>query len=719
DAYRVAKEAQDAARAFIESTYGKDRVFRVTFNEITKRAVQEAFKNPTQINMDLVYAQQARRVLDRIVGYKLSPLLWEKITRGLSAGRVQSVAVRLIVDREKEIEAFEADEYWKSQVLVAKPGAKEKDRFVAELRKIDGQTAKIPDYDAAETVRAALAQAAYRVLSVEEKQRTDSAKAPFNTSLLQQQASTRLRFSAKRTMVVAQQLYEGIELGDQGPVGLITYMRTDAYRVAKEAQDAARAFIESTYGKDWVPETPNTFKPRKGAQAAHEAVRPTDVTRTPDSLKDFLKRDQLRLYRLIWERFVASQMAPAKWAVTEINVEAGIHRLQARGRRLLFPGYLKVLKDEEKAGEEQGLPKVADGDDLEAHRIELSQHFTQPPSRFSEATLVRMLEKEGIGRPSTYAPIISTIQERGYVKLTERKFHATEIGVVVTDLLVQSFPEILEVDFTSQLEDDLDRIEEAQAEWTQVLKAFYKLFEKDLKRAKKEMPNLKENAEPSKEKCDECGGRLLYRINRHGRFLGCENYPKCRATVSVGPNGEAVRPQVTEHACQLCGKPFIPRTGRRGPFLGCSGYPACRNTLSVDDEGNPIVPDPTNETCENCGKAMIVKHGRRGPFLACSGYPECKTTQPLAGGKKSEPKETGESCEKCGKPMVVRYGRRGAFAACSGYPDCRNTKSLAKKEAPDGEKKAPEKKKAPAKKKAAKKKKAPAKKKAAKKKKGE
>ena len=661
----------------------KKRVRRVTFNEITKQAVQKAFEHPGEIDMNLVNAQQARRLLDRLVGYKLSPLLWRKIAKGLSAGRVQSVAVRLIVEREKEIEAFEPVEYWKAGVEVEPAAGGEEDRFETELKKIRGKPARLAGYDEAEAVRSAISGAPFKVAGVTEKQRSDAPKPPFHTSSLQQQASIRLRFSAKKTMMLAQQLYDGIDLGEQGPTGLITYMRTDSFRVANEALEACREHIRSTLGETFLSPKPNVYKSGKGAQAAHEAIRPTDVMRTPEVLKQHLKRDQLRLYRLIWERFVASQMAPARWAVTEITVEAGDHLFQTRGKRLLFQGHLKVWKEEKKTGAEARLPAVKEGDALRLRRIDLSQHFTQPPPRFTEATLVKTLEKEGIGRPSTYAPIISTIQDRGYVNLRERKFFATEIGKIVTDQLVEHFPRILDVDFTSKMEDDLDRIEEAEAEWTHVLKDFYDLFEKNLARAKDGMRDFKKDAKPSGETCEKCGGRLLYLVNKHGWFLGCENYPDCRTTVSLDEKGTPVRVRETEHKCPLCGKPMLLRTGRRGPFLGCSGYPECRNTVSVDEEGNPLWPEETGETCEKCGSPMVVKRGRRGPFLACTAYPACRSTRPLPGEKKKAPQETGDLCEKCGKPMVIRHGRRGSFAACSGYPACKNTKSLGPGKAKD------------------------------------
>jgi DNA topoisomerase I len=621
----------------------EDKVFRVAFNEITKNAVLEAFQHPGKIDAARVNAQQARRILDRLVGYKLSPLLWEKVTRGLSAGRVQSVAVRLIAEREKEIEAFKPDEYWKAAVDLA--GRDASGTFTAELRKIAGKPARIANEKEAADVRRGLEAARFAVARVEERERADAPKPPFHTSSLQQQGSIRLRFRAKRTMMIAQQLYEGIEIGAEGPVGLITYMRTDSFRIADEALAACRAHIESACGKEWLSPKPNVYASPKGAQAAHEAVRPTDVNRTPEAMKSFLTRDQQKLYQMIWERFVASQMAPARVAVTEISVEGGDYLLQARGRRVLFPGFTRIWKESGAPGgsaEDKILPAVAQGETLDTRKVDLSRHFTQPPPRFTEATLVKTLEKLGIGRPSTYAPILSTIQERGYVRLTERKFFATDIGKAVTDLLVGSFPKILDVDFTSKMEEDLDKIEEEKSDWVNILRNFYKVFEKDLARAHKEMPDLKKNPARSDKTCPVCGGCLVYRYNRFGRFLGCEKYPACRTTVSVDAKGEAVVPHETEYKCQVCGKPMMFRTGRRGPFLGCSGYPDCRNTLSVDAEGRPVTPEPGQETCEKCGKPMVVKRGRRGPFIACSGYPDCKNAKPLRRKKKSEEESAPE-----------------------------------------------------------------------------
>jgi DNA topoisomerase-1 len=458
-------------------------------------------------------------------------------------------------------------------------------------------------------------------------------------------------------MMVAQQLYEGIEIGAEGPVGLITYMRTDSFRVADEALTACRAHIESAFGREWLSAQANVYASPKGAQAAHEAIRPTEVTRTPESLKSFLTRDQMKLYQLVWDRFVASQMAPARIAVSEILVQGGRFALQAKGRRVLFPGHTRVWHDLGSGAEEDRLlPAVSRGEALDTRKVGLTQHFTQPPPRYSEATLVKVLEKLGIGRPSTYAPILSTIQDRGYVRLQERKFFATDIGKIVTELLVSSFPRILEVGFTSKMEEDLDRIEEAKSDWVAILRDFYGVFEKDLARARKEMRDLKKNPEASDKPCPTCGGRLVFRYNRHGRFLGCANYPNCRTTLSVNARGEAVVPRETEHKCPLCGKPMLLRTGRRGPFLGCSGYPECRSTLSVDEEGRPVQPEPGQSVCEKCGAPMVIKRGRRGPFLACSAYPACKNAKPLR--KKRKTAEEADSGE--GGPPEEDTEREGA-----------------------------------------------------------
>ncbi len=654
-----------------------DAAFRVSFNEITRKAIEEAFKNPGRVDMDKVNAQQARRVLDRLVGYKLSPLLWSKVTRGLSAGRVQSVAVRLIVEREREIEGFKAEEYWSIRGSFNRREGS--GSIEADLKQVDGAEAKIGDKTSADSLLSEIRGLEYAVSSVRRKEKIEKPGPPFSTSLLQQQASIKLRFSAKKTMFLAQQLYEGVEIGSAGSVGLITYMRTDSFRMAAEAVDAVRQYISSAYGPDFVSRTPRTFQSRKGAQAAHEAIRPTDVTRTPESLEPFLSKDQLRLYDLIWRRFVACQMSPIIYDTTAIDISGGRFMFQVSGRIVRFPGFSRVwstMSDKP----EVDLPDVREAEKLDLASAEGEQHFTKPPPRFTEATLVKTLEKLGIGRPSTYAPIISTIQDRGYVDLKQRKFQATDIGKVVTDLLVGHFPEILGVGFTSSMEENLDSIEEARADWVKVIEGFYKIFSADLEKAAKNMRNLKKDPEKSGIACPVCGGDMVYRYNLNGRFLGCAKFPKCKTTMSIDSEGKPKVAEPTKHVCEKCGKPMVMRDGRRGKFLGCSGFPACKNTLSVDAEGNPVKPAVADEKCDKCGAPMVVKRGRRGPFLSCSAYPDCKNAKPAGPGLKGpEPEKTGEDCEKCGKPMVARTGRRGRFAACSGYPKCRFTKPLASK----------------------------------------
>ncbi len=649
--------------------------YRVAFNEITRKAIEEAFKNPGRIDMDKVNAQQARRVLDRLVGYKLSPLLWSKVTRGLSAGRVQSVAVRLIVDREREIEAFKPGEYWTIGGVFGREGKEGELR--ADLKEIDGKEAEIRDAAGAESAVAEMKSQRWAVSSVARKEKAEKPGPPFSTSLLQQQASIRLRFSAKKTMFLAQQLYEGIELGDAGSVGLITYMRTDSFRTADEAVNGLRDYIRGAYGQDYLSRSPRVFPSKKGAQAAHEAVRPTDVQRTPESLKPHLTADQFKLYDLIWRRFVASQMSPAIFDTTSIDIRGGRFLFQINGRIMRFPGFTKVWTSSSDKTETE-LPDVRESENLNLLHADPAQHFTKPPPRFTEATLVKTLEKLGIGRPSTYAPIISTIQDRGYVDLRQRAFEATEIGKVVTDLLVGHFPEIMDAGFTSNMEESLDSIEEARADWVKVLEGFYKIFSKDLEKAASEMRSLKKDPEKSGIKCPQCGAEMVYRYNLNGKFLGCSEFPKCKTAMSIGGDGKPRTVQETGHSCDVCGKPMILRDGKRGRFLGCSGFPECKNTLSVDAEGNPVKPAMLDEKCDKCGSPMVVKRGRRGPFISCSAWPKCKNAKPAGPGlKPAEPEKTGEMCEKCGKPMVIRTGRRGPFAACSGYPQCKTTKALA------------------------------------------
>jgi len=655
--------------------------YRVVFNEITAGAIRAAFSEPGRLDMDKVNAQQARRILDRLVGYKLSPLLWRKIRRGLSAGRVQSVAVRLVVERERDIEAFKPEEYWRIRAQLSPAGATDElQRFVAELVRYDGQKFRPARGDDAERVVAELRQAAYAVTDRQTRRRQDKAPPPFITSELQRTASTRLRFSSRRTMSNAQALYEGIELGGRGQVALITYMRTDSHHVAQSAVAACRDFIGGTFGQEYLPEKPHYFSSRKGAQQAHEAIRPTDVALTPDDVQAFLSPDQAKLYQLIWRRFVASQMKPAVWEVTNLAIAAGKGELKAIGRTLVYDGHTR-LTGVRLGEDEQMIPPVEAGQNLDLVGLTPSQHFTQPPPRYSEATLIRKLESLGIGRPSTYAAILSTIEDRGYVEMAERRYHATEIGKVVTDKLVEHFPNILNVDFTRHMEDDLDKVETGEMGHLAVLREFYEPFSEALEAA---MENMK-RPEPKDtgRTCPDCGGKLLERMGRYGLFVGCENYPDCKfieKRKKQPPKGEE-----TDLPCPECGKPLIRVKSRRGiTYYACGNAEECGRMFPADKaSGKPITPEP----CTECGEPMVLRLSRGEPFLGCSAYPECRTTVSLGpkrarGGKggakgtrgKKKFLQTDVACDKCGKKMVVRSGRRGPFLACPGYPRCKNAK---------------------------------------------
>ncbi len=674
----------------------KSRVRRVTFNEITKRAVQKAFRQPREIDMNLVNAQQARRILDRIVGYQLSPLLWKKVARGLSAGRVQSVALRLIVEREKEVQAFQPEDYWK---ITAKLRPAEATAFEAELAAVDGQKAKVHNEQEATTLHERLAAegSRFRVARVETKRQKSRPGSPFATSQRQQAASVRLGFRPRRTMRIAQQLYEGIEVGGEGSVGLITYMRTDSFRIASEALEACRAFIPRQFGEKYLSAEPRVFRSRRGAQEAHEAIRPTGVERTPEAMKSFLSADQLKLYRLIWERFVASQMAEAEYDVTRVQVEAlgadgsAWALFRTSGRTVVFDGVTRVYAPlKRKDDREQRLPPLSDGLPLECLGIAPTQHFTKPPPRYTEASLVKTLEREGIGRPSTYAQIITTIQERGYTEVKDKAFYAKELGIVTNDTLLPFFENIINTKFTSELEQRLDDIEEGKGDWHQVRREFYEPFKADLARAKAEMRSVKEEiAEQTDEVCPKCGAAMLVRLSRGGRFLGCSAYPKCRYTHPVDEEGQPV--ETLDEKCPECGEALTVRTGRRGKFVGCSAYPKCRYTRNLEEktpaEGEEPKPRPApkdiGENCALCGQPLVERMGRRGRFIGCTGYPKCRFTRPIEGEEAAQPDEaTDQTCEKCGKPMVAKWGRRGQFLACSGYPDCKNAKPLKGSSAP-------------------------------------
>ena len=659
---------------------------RVTYSAITKSAVQQALDNPRSIDMNLVNAQQGRRVLDRLVGFSLSPFLWKKVAKNLSAGRVQSVAVRIVVDREREIKAFNPEEFWKIKAQVS-PEKTEKDKFEAQLVRWQGKKFELGN-PVAQTETSANEVADHirsnplTVKKVETREAKGKTSPPFITSTLQQAASTALSFGTSKTMSVAQKLYEGMEI-EGTTQGLITYMRTDSTRIAPEALEEVRNYIKENFDPEYLPEKPQIYSTSKNAQDAHEAIRPSSVALTPEKVQPYLTRDQYRLYELIWRRFVASQMPPARYDVTTVTIQSGEGELEAKGRITRFKGYT-ILIPEGKSGRKedskyQNLPDIKQEDLLDLLGLDVTQNFTKPPARYSEASLVKALEKEGIGRPSTYAPIIKTISDRGYVRLENRYFHATELGIAVNDILVQNFNNIMDLRFTAGMEGDLDRVENGETDWIKLVDGFYKPFSQQLDKALEDAEALKGRPWDGEEKCPLCGSGLLVRYSVNGAFLGCEKYPECKGLIPMpGENGEGDQPEVDVN-CPECGSPMIMKTSRYGKqFLACSKYPECKTTLSVDKEGKPVELPKVEMDCEVCGKPMEVKMGRRGPFLACTGYPDCKNTMPLdkEGKPVILPKVEGEVCEKCGKPMEVKMGRRGPFLACSGFPKCRNAKPL-------------------------------------------
>jgi len=650
-----------------------DRVRRVTFHEITERAVTDAFGRAGPINMDMVNAQQARRFLDRFVGYQISPLLWKKVgARNLSAGRVQSVAVRLIADREREIRAFVTEEYWKIAAIVSPAGSSVvSDQFTANLAEYNGVKFEAKNEAVAHAVRDALQSVPYSVSKIDETEKLDKAAPPFKTSTLQQQAAIRLRFSSKKTMKVAQELYEGIEVDGTGPVGLITYMRTDSLRVSDDATTAVRDKIKHDFGDRYLPAKPIRYAAGKMAQEAHEAIRPTDMALSPERIKGHLTHDQFRLYQLVYARFLASQMAPAVFMVTDVAITAGAGLFKAQGKVQKFDGHRRAWPPGGKQ-EDELLPVLAAGLALDLHRLEATQHFTQPPPRFSEATLIKALEKEAIGRPSTYAPIIQTIQDRGYVEQKERRFRATDLGMAVTDLLVEQFPKILDLKFTAHMEDKLDEIASAKEEMTKVLDEFYYPFQEELKVAETHTERVQI---PTSETCHVCGDPMVLKFGRTGQFLGCSKYPECKATRPLGGQPRALAVE-SEHSCPKCGKKLLIRENKRGEkFFSCSGFPECKESFNIDAQGDPAPSAvATEHTCQKCGKPMALRQGSRGTFLGCTGYPKCKNALPVDDqGRPVQPVKVEVACTKCGGAMAVRRGRRGSFLGCMNYPKCRGT----------------------------------------------
>jgi len=579
---------------------------RIEFNEITKDAIQAALKKARPINMDRVNAQQARRILDRLVGYKISPLLWKKVKKGLSAGRVQSVAVRLICEREEEIKQFVPEEYW-SIIANLKTGKKKEGSFFAKLQQKQEEKLEIKNGQEAANILKQLEGVQYLVQKVKKSQRKRNPAPPFITSTLQQEASRKLGFTARKTMSTAQQLYEGLEIGEEGSTGLITYMRTDSTRISSQAQEEARDFIKEKYGESYLPSSPRKYKTKENAQDAHEAIRPTSVLKEPLKVKEYLSRDQYRLYKLIWERFLASQMQSAVLDTLTVDISANDYLFRATGSSVQFPGFMVIYvegEDDVEKREDGLLPELTEGQILQLIDLEDKQHFTQPPPRYTEATLVKALEEKRIGRPSTYAPIIETIRERNYVILEDKRFHPTELGEIVNYLLVKHFPRIMDAEFTAEMEDYLDRIAEGEVSWLKVLKDFYQPFAKTLEKAEVQMEKIEIKDEITEEICEHCGKNMVIKQGRFGKFLACPGFPQCR-------NTKAILKEVGL-PCPLCQKPLVERKTKKGrKFYGCSNYPECNFTTWLQ---------PIQQKCPQCESFLLLEKGKRGKpdLLYCS-----------------------------------------------------------------------------------------------------
>ena len=719
----------------------KKKIRRVTFNEITKKAVQEAFQHARDVDQNLVDAQQTRRVLDRLVGYQISPLLWDKVRRGLSAGRVQTVAVRLIVEREAEINAFQPVEYWTLDAFLHAERQADKS-FKARFVGIDGEPVRVangkdkdgrdqylsnalPDQKSMQEVVAALEKAKWSLASVQSREQQRRPLAPFITSQLQRDAASKLGFNVRRTMGVAQRLYEGIDIGTDGTTGLITYMRTDSPRVSPEAVQGAREWIKKQLGPQYLPSSPNEYKGKKDAQDAHEAIRPSDASRTPESIARFLSDEQLKLYTLIWRRFIASQMVPAIFDVTTAKIAAVSEKngktydFRVSGSVVRFDGFLKVYevaedkKDDNEDESANKLPNLDNVKSLELEKLADEQHFTSPPPRYNEASLVKILEEKGIGRPSTYASIINTIQDREYVKKVQAKFVPTEIGTVVTKLLVDNFPYIFDMQYTAKLETELDAVEDGEERWTDLLSGFYDHFEEELAVAGEHMEDIKRMEEPTNQVCDKCGSPLVLKWGKFGSFYSCSNFSRKKpVTVALGPwkkDSKAVTKKITTalHYPMIVRatvedknvfskevadtKALVAAIGEAAEDSATKGKKISVEQVSCDftKENFAAKPDlsapgaddvPEKEFCDNCGKEMVLKNGQWGPFMSCPDYsadPPCKTIRKLSSKqqqKQNQAQPTGEDCPVCGKPLVLRQGAYGEFVSCSGYPKCKYVK---------------------------------------------
>ena len=634
--------------------FTKGKIVRVTFNEITKKAVLEAIKNPTELNHNRVNAQQARRILDRLVGYKISPILWKKVHRGLSAGRVQSVALRIVCEREREILAFEPREYW--SITLELEGS-EKPQFQAKLFKIDGDKAEVANKAEADEILKGLEGAKPVLEDIVKKERKRNPSAPFITSTLQQEASRKLNFSPKKTMMLAQRLYEGIAMGRKGTVGLITYMRTDSVKLSDQALEEVRAFIPERYGKEFLPGTPNLYKSKKSAQEAHEAIRPTDVLLEPSTIKESLEKDMFRLYQLIWSRFVSCQMVPAVLDTTQFDVKMGKFLFRSNGSILKFAGFMKVYvesQDDEKGDAVQSsgkaddrlLPALKKGEELKVQEVLPEQHFTQPPARFSEAMLVKELEDKGVGRPSTYAATISVIKDRDYIQNVDRRLQPVELGFMINDLLVENFPDIMTTEFTSKMEEQLDDIEAGKLEWVDALRSFYTPFKADLEKAEEKMKDFKAQVEETDEVCEKCDQPMIIKWGRFGKFMACTGYPECKNTKDLGGKGDSedgAKDDEVEGNCDKCESPLIMKRGRFGKFIACSNYPECKFTKPIG-----LGISCPEEACEGEIAARRSKKGRT--FYGCTKYPDCKFT--------SWDKPVAEACPECKNPFLIEKWKK-------------------------------------------------------------
>ncbi|MEJ2689113.1 MAG: type I DNA topoisomerase [Deltaproteobacteria bacterium] len=666
-------------RPFAESIKSFNKpIHRALFHELTKKASIEALAHATLINHHLFEAQQARRILDRLVGYQISPLLWEKVRRGLSAGRVQSVAVRMVCEREEAIKNFVSEEYWSIAVRLQ---AALPPQFVAQLEKKEGKKAKIANQDEADIICRDLNAASYIVQRTEKKQKKRFPSPPFITSTMQIEANRKLRFPAKKTMSLAQRLYEGIELGSEGPTGLITYMRTDSIRINDDALKELREFIGRTYGTAYLPAKPFLYKTNKSAQDAHEAIRPTDASKTPEMVAPFLDKNMLALYTLIWKRFVASQMAAAVYDQTTIQIQADKYELKAVGSILRFAGFISLYQEdsddtgsqEAAKGEAAALPDISDGEVLAKKEVKPKQHFTQPPPRYTEATLVKALEENGVGRPSTYASIISTIQDKEYVRLEQRRFSPTELGQLITGLLVEHFPKIMEIEFTASMEQDLDKIAEGRIPWLKVMQDFYSPFQQALIKAKKEMQSVKRSVVPTDIICERCGAKMVIRWGKMGEFLACEKFPECKNTRDFRRDEEGniqpidkEEPEPSNELCEKCGKPMVYRNGRFGRFLACSGYPKCKNIRAL------AIGVPCPEA--DCDGEIIQKISKRGKiFYSCNRYPKCKLAL--------WDKPINVPCPQCGAPYLLEKDSKalGLHLKCANK-DCEYIEKIVKKQ---------------------------------------